>query len=137
MSGRGWRREGSGGAYRGQPRPTSPDPEYTRRVTPSRGVYCEPSRCRHEKGPLTVEAFIGPDMNAGGLTAPATGHGRQYRDATKKSGSGALAVGGRVGILFRLKDNAVVELGEWQFDVDLWKGENGVGDQDFVCPSLA
>ena len=101
------------------------------------GVHCQPSRCRHEKGPLNVEAFSGPHISAGGLTTPASACGRQYRDPTKKSGSGALAVGDPVTILLRLKDNAVVEFGEWQFDVDLWKGQNGVGDQDFMCPRLA
>ena len=106
-------------------------------MTPSRGVHCEPSRWRREKGPLNVEAFNGPNMSEGGLTAPATAQGQQHRDATNESGSGGLAVGGPVEILLRLKDNAFVEFGEGKFDPDLGEGENGVGDQDFVCPRLA
>ena len=55
----------------------------------------------------------------------------------KKSGSCGRAVGGPVGVLLRLKDNAFVEFGEGKFDPDLGEGKNGVGDQDFVCPRLA
>ena len=93
----------------------SPNQEHTGRVTPSEGVHCGPPRLRHEKSPLNFEAFNGPTL-AGEI---GRSRGPTCCNATKKSGSGGLAVGGPVEILFRLKDNAVVELGERQFDANL------------------
>ena len=51
-------------AARRAPGPASgcPDPTHTRRVTPSEGVYCKPSKQPHEKGPLNVQAFGGPNI---------------------------------------------------------------------------
>jgi hypothetical protein len=104
-------------------------------VTPSEGVHCGTPRSRLEKSPLNFEAFNGPGIGEEGRTPPDPSP--TCYNATKKSGSGGLPVGGPVGVLLRLKHNAVVELGERQFDADLREGENGVGDQDFVCPRLA
>ncbi len=100
-------------------------------------MHCQPLRCRHEKSPLNIEAFNGLHMSAGGVTASATAQGRPYCDATNKTGSGGLAFRCLIGVLIGFEENALVELGEWQFDADLRQGENGVGDQDFVCPRLA
>ena len=94
-------------------------------------MHCEPSRWRREKGPLNVEAFNGPNMSEGGLTAPATAQGQQHRDATNESGSGGLAFRCLIGVLLGFEDNAFVEFGEGKFDPDLGEGENGVGDQGF------
>ena len=79
----------------------------------------------------------GPGIGEGESDAAGSCFGPTCCNAAKKSRSGGLAVGGPVGVLLRLKDNAVVQLGERQRDADLWKGKNGVGNQDFVCPCLA
>ncbi len=108
--------------------PTSPDPEHTRQVTLLAGsalpVFALPTR----KRPAEHRSVQRAAHERGRSDQPASACGWQYRDPTMKSGSGALAVGDPVSIVLRLKDNAVVEFGERQFDVDLWKGQNGVGD---------
>ena len=50
---------------------------------------------------------------------------------------GQLGGGRLVAVLLRSEDDALVELGERQRHSDLRKGENGVGDQDFVRPGIA
>ncbi len=115
----------------------SPDQEHTPRVTLLGGSALAAFALPTRKSPLDIEAFNGLHKRAGGLTAPATAQGRPYRDATNKTGSGGLAFRCLIGVLIGFEDNAFVEFGEGKFDPDLGEGENGVGDQDFVCPRLA
>jgi hypothetical protein len=37
----------------------------------------------------------------------------------------------------RLEDDPFVEVRKGELDADLWKGENGIFDQDFVRPCVA
>ena len=48
-----------------------------------------------------------------------------------------LGFGGPIELVLPLEVDPFVELGKGELDRDLWQGENGIGDQNFVDPYFA
>ena len=61
----------------------------------------------------------------------------RWKSLAARSRLCGLGFGRLVGLVLRLEDDPLAKFGEGKFDADLWKGENGLGDQDFVRPNLA